>query len=477
MKEGAVLLVGAESSTWAPLQLELEAKGFAPEVVTQADDALAIALAGRSDVVVADLGAKVNLELELLGRFRKAKPELPVIITTAGGTAKAAIEASKLGAYAYLTKPFDTLRLVDLVASAAVPTRAPNQNSQPEAIIADGLVGFSVPMQTLYKELGQAARTDWNVLIMGETGTGKELVARAIHEHSDRANQPFVPVNCCAIAESLFESELFGHEPGSFTGARGRRIGCFEQAHKGTLFLDEIGDLDAAMQVKLLRVLQEKRLRRIGSHSDIAVEVRVIAATNRDLEGQMQTMEFRQDLFQRLGVLMIKTPGLREHLEDIEPLAKEFLQRIAAETGRNYPSLEPKAFEFLRAQLWPGNVRQLENVIRRAFQPADNGAIESTHVRAAYGRAAGIGMQPGAEGRRYRVLLGKARSGEVRNVLRLVIQDAESALISEAIAFTEGNQARAASLLGMGRTTLRSKLRKLGLLDSNETGSSDDVGL
>jgi len=158
-------------------------------------------------------------------------------------------------------------------------------------------------------------------------------------------------------------------------------------------------------------------------------------------------------------------------------LAKEFLQRIAAETGCDYPSLEPKPFEFLRAQLWPGNVRQLENVIRRAFLLADNGAIESTHVRAAYGRAAGIGMQPGAEGRRYRVLLGKARSGEVRNVLRLVIQDAESALISEAIAFTEGNQARAASLLGMGRTTLRSKLRKLGLLDSNETGSSDDVGL
>jgi len=317
------------------------------------------------------------------------------------------------------------------------------------------------------------AGTDINVLITGETGTGKELIARAVYQHSDRANEPFVAVNCAAIPETLLESELFGHERGAFTGAENRRIGRFEQANGGTLFLDEIGDLGINTQGKLLRVLQEKRIARLGDKEVIPVNVRVIAATHRDLESALREKLFREDLFYRLSVIVITLPPLRQRAEDIPNLVKYFLQRFAGELGVASPAIQPEAIGFLQDQPWPGNVRQLENVIRQTLLLARGYPISLEHVRQVMAKT--TRAQPASDqslSAWIGELLSEAKTCHAENVSARVIEEVERELFAQAIQLAQGNQAKAARWLGLSRLTIREKLTRFGLHPKQEDTAS-----
>jgi DNA-binding NtrC family response regulator len=308
------------------------------------------------------------------------------------------------------------------------------------------------------------AATPATVLIRGGTGTGKELIARALYQHSNRADKPFIAVNCAAIPDALLESELFGHERGAFTGAQARRIGRFEQANGGTLFLDEIGDLNANTQGKLLRVLQERCIQRLGSEANIPVDVRVLAATHRDLEGAIQEKEFREDLFYRLSVVTITLPPLSERPEDIPQLAKYFIQRYGKELGLETQSVQPEAISFLQGHPWPGNVRELENVIRQALLLARPFAISRDHVQQVFAKAHKPATNSGQSHTAYIAdLLARAQSGEIPDAYSKMIADLEPELFKQAIQLAQGNQAKAARWLGVTRLKMREKLIQLGL--------------
>jgi transcriptional regulator with GAF, ATPase, and Fis domain len=300
------------------------------------------------------------------------------------------------------------------------------------------------------------------------------LVARAIYQHSQRAAQPFIAVNCAAIPETLLESELFGHERGSFTGAHARRIGRFEQANRGTIFLDEIGDLSPGTQVKLLRVLQEKCLQRVGGTERIPVDVRVLAATHRDLETAMRERLFREDLFYRLSSVTITLPPLRERVEDIPDSAKYCLQRAAAEIGRPAPPIQPEAISFVQAQAWPGNVRELENVVRRSLLLAQAYPVSLDHVQKAYARAQRpVSMPERTFSSYFAERLNRAQRGELADSRATMIEEMERELFSRAIEMAHGNQAKAARWLGVSRTTMREKLAHFGLHLSGESSPED----
>jgi transcriptional regulator with GAF, ATPase, and Fis domain len=307
------------------------------------------------------------------------------------------------------------------------------------------------------------------VLIRGETGTGKELVARAIYQHSSRAAQPFIAVNCAAIPETLLESELFGHDRGAFTGAHARRIGRFEQADRGTIFLDEIGDLSLSTQVKLLRVLQEKYIQRVGGNEKIPVDVRVLAATHRDLESALKENQFREDLFYRLSGVTITLPPLSQRPEDIPDLVKYFMQRLGGEVGVDAPSIQPEAIAFLQTQAWPGNVRELENVVRQALLLSRNYPIGLEHVQEAYARTRKpLLVSDQTVAGYFSELLAKAQRGEADAVHAKMIEEMERELFARAIQLAQGNQAKAARWLGVTRTTMREKLIHFGLHPTGE---------
>jgi DNA-binding NtrC family response regulator len=295
------------------------------------------------DLVLTDLRLPGLNGLDLVRELHRAKPRLPIILMTAHGTTETAIQATQSGAFDYLLKPFEMAELIELVERAIASSRL---MSEPVGLgdagaARDAIIGHSRAMQAIYKEIGRIASKPVNVLIRGETGTGKELIARAIYQYSDRANAPFVAINCAAIPETLLESELFGHERGAFTGAEVRRIGRFEQADRGTIFLDEIGDMTPGTQVKLMRVLQEKCLSRLGGKETLPVDVRVIAATHRDLDAAIRTGQFREDLYYRLSVVVITLPPLRDRKEDIPDLVRFFLQKNAAEMNLDRPAIHP----------------------------------------------------------------------------------------------------------------------------------------
>jgi DNA-binding NtrC family response regulator len=336
------------------------------------------------------------------------------------------------------------------------------------------LIGTSRVMQNLYKEIGRVAATPVSVLIRGETGTGKELVARAIYQHSDRADQPFIAVNCAAIPETLLESELFGHEKGAFTGAHVRRIGRFEQAASGTLLLDEIGDLPPNTQTKLLRVLQEKQICRLGAQQLVPVSARILAATHRDLEQALQEKEFREDLYYRLSGVTLRLPALREHPEDIPELVRYFIQRDASDLKVEHPSIQPEAMELLQAEAWPGNVRQLENVVRQALLLSRPLSVGLDQVRQALS-----GQRPPVLKRQtvpeyIAELLSKAQSGEVSDAYYRMISELEPELFAQALKLALGNQAKAARWLGIGRLRMREKLQELGLHSPAKRGNGQE---
>jgi nitrogen regulation protein NR(I) len=460
-----ILLIEDDASIASSLQKVLRAEGYDVAVCGRGDEGLERATSQFHDVVVTDLRLPGLGGLELVGRLHATKPKQPIILMTAHGTTETAIEATKVGAYDYLLKPFEADELLDMVATAVASSRLMSETVELGEGRPDGhaIVGKSRAMQSIYKEIGRVAATTATVLIQGATGTGKELIARAIYQHSQRADKPFIAVNCAAIPDSLLESELFGHERGAFTGAQARRIGRFEQASGGTLFLDEIGDLNANTQGKLLRVLQEHCIQRLGSEDNIAVDVRVIAATHRNLSAAIKEREFREDLFYRLSVVTVTLPPLNQRTEDIPDLARYFIQRHAKDLGVEAPAVQPEALAFLQNQSWPGNVRELENCVRQALLLARPFAIGLEHVQlviAKNRRPAEGGLQTHAA--YVTELLARAQNGELHDAYVRMISDLEPELFKQAIQLAQGNQAKAARWLGVTRLKMREKLGELG---------------
>ena len=466
MSAAHILLVEDDASLAAGLQRVLAAEHYTVVLEPRGDHGLALAQEQAFDLVVTDLKLPGLSGLDLVRQLHTARPRLPIILMTAHGTTETAIEATKLGAYDYLLKPFEMEEFLALVGKAVAgarlmtePVELGGTESTREAII-----GSSRLMQELYKEIGRVAAKPVTVLIRGETGTGKELVARALYQHSDRAQVPFVAVNCAAIPETLLESELFGHERGAFTGADTRRIGRFEQAQGGTLFLDEIGDLSPGTQAKLLRVLQEKGFQRLGGRETISVDVRVLAATHRDLEAAIREKLFREDLFFRLSVVVIRVPALRQRAEDMPLLVKYFLRRYGAELQLGTPGIAPDAVAFLQDQPWPGNVRELENVVRQAMLLARGYAVSLDHFREVLAR-----NQPTTAPTTQTLAVwlaeavAAARRGEAEDLHARIIEAVERELLAQAIQQAQGNQSLAARWLGISRLTLREKLQRFGL--------------
>ena len=469
-----VLLIEDDTGLAANLRAVLEDEGFKVTLCTRGDEGLRRAGTAAFDVVLTDLRLPGLGGLELVRQLHEAQPRLPIILMTAHGTIETAIEATKLGAYDYLQKPFEMPELIGLLHRAADASRLMRE---PVALAAEApsartaLVGTSRAMQDVCKEIGRVAAKPVAVLIRGETGTGKELIARALYQHSDRARAAFIAINCAAVPENLLESELFGHERGAFTGAEQRRIGRFEQATHGTLLLDEIGDLPAHTQVKLLRVLQQQTFQRVGGTETISVDVRVIAATHRDLEAMLREGTFREDLFHRLNVVTIQLPPLRERREDIPILVRHFLGKYAAEFAGEPPAISADALAALQADPWPGNIRELENVTRRLLLAARGLSIDADAVRRTRAARFSEATPPANTlAAMAAAMLARAQRGELHDAHAQVLAEAEREVITQAILLAQDNQAKAARWLGLSRFTLREKLKHLGLHPGRNEG-------
>ena len=461
-----ILLIEDDLSASAAFEKVLRKAGYEVTSVARGEDGLAQAARQSFNVVLTDFKLPGLSGLELISRLRVTHPQLPIIMMTAHGSTETAIQATKLGACEYLLKPFEVDELLDLIASIVEQSQLRTEKVEPGTAHSAprAIVGQSRVMQNIYKQIGRVAATPVTVLIRGETGTGKELIARAIYQHSDRANKPFIAVNCAAIPETLLESELFGHERGAFTGAQSQRIGRFEQAHGGTIFLDEIGDLHPNTQSKLLRVLQERQIQRLGGDEIISVDVRVLAATHCDIETAIAEKDFREDLFYRLNGVTIQVPPLRDRREDIPELVNFFIQRDARSLGVETPSIQSDAIALLSNQPWPGNVRELENAVRQALLLARPFAINADHIGKVIAQVRKTAAALGSGYRDYVTeLLARVQRGEEQNAYARVIADLEPELFKQAYQLAQGNQARAASMLGVTRLKMREKLKELGL--------------
>jgi len=420
------------------------------------------------DLIIMDIKMPGRNGIDVLKEIKLIDPKSLVIIMTAYGTTETAIEAMKYGAYDYILKPFPILRMKGLVQKALslrklmkeevsyVPLAAPEGGEEQ-------IVGSSPNMQEIYKMVGQIAPSDVTVLLRGESGTGKELIARAIYHHSLRSNQLFLPVNCAAIPDTLLESELFGHEKGVFTGASSRRIGKLEQCQGGTIFLDEIGDMSLSTQAKLLRVLQERSFERLGGTETIKVDIRLIVATNKDLEEAISNGKFREDLYYRLNVVSITIPPLRERKEDVPDLVSYFLKKFNRELKKERVGITPPAMEKITSYGWPGNVRQLENVLKRAMVLCQGEWILEDHLLLEKGwekrEVEGELSKKNVEGLLDALFEEFSKAPATSQDLDM-ISNLERGLILRALQKTKGNQLKAAMLLGIHRSTLRGKMEK-----------------
>jgi two-component system response regulator AtoC len=448
------LVVDDERKMRRVLQILLEQMGIESVAVEDGEAALERFNAEKVDLVLTDLKMNGFDGLELLKRVRAVDADVPVIVLTAYGTVRNAVEAMKQGAFDYVLKPFD-LEAVEAIIRKALELRqyrAENRYLKEQVAVGPALgdlIAVSPAMQGVIDIVKQVAPTRSSVLLTGETGTGKEVVARAIHQLSPRYDKLFVPLNCAAIPAELLESELFGHTRGAFTGAQGERVGKFELANGGTLFLDEIGDMAYSLQAKLLRVLQEGVIERLGSNKRIPVDVRVLSSTNRDLSAALRDGAFREDLYYRLNVFHIHLPPLRERRADIVALATFFLARFAKELGRSPLTLAPDADALLQEYAWPGNVRELQNVMERAAV-----LISGSEVDRGFFRMLLPGPRPA-----------EAASEPVAEVMPLepAVEELERKLILRALAATQDNKAEAARLLGVSERTLWYKLKKYAL--------------
>jgi two-component system response regulator PilR (NtrC family) len=451
-----ILVVDDERSMREFLEILLRKEGY--DVTTAGDvDAAFVALdADDYDLVISDIQMPGKSGLDLLRGIREAQADALVVMITAFATTETAIAAMKEGAYDYLTKPFKVDEIKLVVQKALEKKLLASENARLKLELRSErqqrqLVGNSPRMQQVYEMITRIAATKTNVLIAGESGTGKELVARAVHAESDRAEAPFVALNCAAIPENLLESELFGHVKGAFTGAVGNKAGLFEMADNGTLFLDEVGELSLPLQVKLLRALQEKTIRRVGGTSDRRVDVRIIAATNRKLEEEVAAGRFREDLYYRLNVIQLELPPLRERMEDLPLLVHHFVEKCSRELGKSVRGLSEEAMACLRAHAWPGNVRELENGIERAV------ALSRTELIEAEALPPSVRQQ--AEERPVARLL----QGNVD--LDNLVADYERGLLLDALKRSGGVKKRAAQFLGISFRSFRYRLEKLGLED------------
>lgn len=438
------------------------------ETASTAAAGLKKAQAGVFDAIILDVQLPDRSGLDLFKDIYALDPRRPVIFITAHGDSQTAIEAMKCGAFDYLVKPLDIDRLGQVVERAIaaaqmmhVPALLPTEAG------SDRIIGRSTVMQEMSKAIGRVAPQDFNVLIMGETGAGKELVARAIYHHSRRADKPFLAINCAAIPENLLESELFGHEEGAFTGASRRRIGKFEQCNGGTLFLDEIGDMALPLQAKLLRVLQEQEFQAVGGSEMIRSHVRVLAATNHDLEKAMAEGRFRKDLFFRLRDVTVRVPPLRERRDDIAELAHHFLFTFGQGTGRRVRGFAPAALDVLVAYDWPGNVRELQGVIKQALLASNNPFIEPFDLPLAVrtdSHPRDDSSHP-AHDASFDVVpfIRELLNAEGTDIHDRVIREVERILFTMVLQKTNLNQVAASEILGVNRATLRSKLREMGV--------------
>jgi two-component system nitrogen regulation response regulator GlnG len=415
------------------------------------------------DVIVLDLQLPDGSGMDVFRQVHELDARLPVIFITAHGTTDTAIEAMKHGAFDYLVKPVDFDRISQVIGRAfeaarlmRVPALLPPDEGE------DRIVGRTPIIQEMSKAIGRVAPQDVTVLIRGESGTGKELVARAIYHHSRRADKPFLAINCAAIPESLLESELFGYEAGAFTGAQGRRIGKFEQCSGGTLLLDEIGDMSPATQAKMLRILQEQVFEPLGSNKSVQTQVRILAATNQDLEKLVEAGRFRKDLYYRLKVITLHVPPLRERLDDIVELSHYFLTKFNRELSRDVRGFAPETLAIFQHHSWPGNVRELQGVIKEAILNATGHLILPEFLPESLRQ----GPASTADSREALDLQDTVRrmiqAGET-DLHAKVVQLAERILLTQVLQHTHGHQAQASELLGLNRTTLRYKLRSLGL--------------
>ena len=457
-----VWVVDDDASIAWVLEKALTREGYGVESFESAK-ALLAALERRSDrrpdVVLSDIRMEGMGGFELVDTLHEVAEGLPVIIMTAYGDLDSAVNAYRHGAFEYLTKPFDIREMLSLVERACHQGTTGGANG-------DGdrrdrvMMGESAAIQEVFRIIGRLSSSDMNVLIRGESGTGKELVANAIHRNSPRSDQPMIAINTAAIPSELLESELFGHERGAFTGAHGRHIGRFEQADGGTLFLDEIGDMPAGLQTRLLRVLSEGRFYRVGGRDEIRIDVRVIAATNQDLEALVSTGAFRNDLFHRLNVIAIHTPPLRERRSDIPMLVTHFLRQVALELRLNAKQCSPEVLAIMQTYQWPGNVRELENMVRRLTVLAPSKVIQAADLPGEM-----LAREAGDEGwvsALSDTALDRLRGGEKRLAQSMGAQF-ETTLIRAALAHSRGHKQKAAELLGWGRNTLTRKLRLLRL--------------
>jgi len=465
---GTILVVDDDPQLRQSFEKLLTEEGHLVWTAATGEAALAIVKDRLPDLVIMDVRMPGMSGFETFQLMHAIEPRLPVIIMTAYGTTDTAIEATKLGAFDYVLKPFDIPDILNLISQALEAGRFMRSRVEldvvPDAALGEALIGKSRPMQEVYKAIGRVAPTEATVLIRGESGTGKELVARAIYQHSLRSAKSFLVINCVAIPETLLESELFGYEKGAFTGAINRRVGKFEQAHGGTVFLDEIGDMPFSIQSKILRLLQEKSIERLGGRDTIPVDVRIIAATNRNLEAALAEGRFREDLYFRLKVVTIPLPPLRERPADIPLLAEYFLARFSAEMGLNNPGLAQDSLNLLKTHQWPGNVRELANVLQKALIFSRGYPIRPEDISQATGGEAAPKLDDSQAYETIRRWVRKALlGGGGDDVFDSLMDRFARVLISEALELTGGNRSRAARLLGISRPTLLSKIDRYNL--------------
>jgi two-component system nitrogen regulation response regulator GlnG len=476
-----ILVVDDEESVRWALTKALERAGYHVDLAADGPSGSAAAENPDVDLVLLDVRLPGRDGLAVLRDLRQRRPDLPIIMMTAYGTLQVAVEAMKQGAYDYIGKPFDMDEVL-LVVKKALETHAlMREVSQLRQLTEErfdlgGIVGGSPAMQQIFKAVGRVAVTDLTVLLRGESGTGKELIARAIHENSRRRGRPFVPVNCAAIPRELLESELFGHEKGAFTGAVAARRGRFEQANGGTVFLDEVGDMDLGLQAKLLRVLQERRIERLGGEGSLSVDVRIVAATHQDLEGAVALRTFREDLFYRLNVVTIHLPPLRDRREDIPALVTHFLAAFAREQHAAPKVFSPDALGLMATYRWPGNVRELENVVKRAAALTPTSLVLPDQLPDAVRKGAATeddaAAAVGFPAEWIRGELGRVKEAMDGRLHAHFSACMERPLLTLVLRRTGGNQLKAAELLGINRNTLRKRIKELGVALPGKTGGS-----
>ncbi len=463
-----ILVIDDEANLRKVLAAMLRRDGFDVTVAADGEQGLAEFNKNGADIVVTDLVMPKAGGMEVLRAINAADPDVPVIIITAHGTVDSAVEAIKAGAFDYITKPFDQAELSAVIAKAAKAHDVALHSVRADDKARAAIIGDSPQLQEVFKIIDKVADTPSTVLINGESGTGKELVASALHGASSRRDKPFIKINCAAIPHSLLESELFGYERGAFTGAVTSKPGRFELADGGTLFLDEIGEIPIEMQVKLLRALQEGEFERVGGIKTTHVDVRLIAATNRDLQAEIEAGRFRKDLYYRLAVVPLELPPLRERRGDISMLARHFVEKYNRKLNKRIEGIADDALALLQAYDWPGNIRELENLIERVLLFADGPFITATDLPESMrqGTTPPPAPSPASET--------PPGEGGLKDIVRMKAAELEKDLISKALEETGGNVTRAARLLQISRKSLQTKMKEFGLRDTTAQDGRDE---